>query len=110
MERYYSSWVRSLLLLTIASVISVTFLGCIDPTIPEMKAKRQEIGFRAEQEIQRCREATRLTSRAISLPPAQAANMDAERRNMDRMFQQGNWQPLYAPPPASEMETFHQAP
>ena len=110
MERHCNSRMRSLLTLAIMAFLAVTFLGCGDPMVADMKAKRQEVGFMVEQELQRCRNASRLTSQAVSLPPAQVADMDAERRELDRMVEQGRWQTLSGPPRASQTEAFHPAP
>ena len=110
MKRYCDSIVRRFLTLVTLVVLALTFLGCGDPMVSDMESQRQEIGFMVEQELQRCRNACRVTSRAVSLPQAQAADMEAERRELDQMVQRGEWQSLSPMPPASQAEMFHPAP
>jgi hypothetical protein len=57
-----------------------------------MEARRQEFGFFVEQELQRSRNASKAESGMLSLPPAQAVDMEAERRELDRMVASGEWQ------------------
>jgi hypothetical protein len=75
-------------------LLTVTSLGCNDPAVVEVEAQRREVGFSIEQELQRCRNAFRATARVAPLPPAQPVDMEAERRELDRMIQRGDWEPL----------------
>ena len=75
--------------------LAVTFLGCSEPMVSDMEAQLQESGFMIEQELQRYRNASKVASRVVSLPPAQAADMEAERRELDRMVERGDWQTLF---------------
>ena len=52
-------------------LLALTFLGCNDLTVAELEAQRQEVGFFIEQELQRSRNAARMTAGTTSLPPAQ---------------------------------------
>lgn len=92
MERYSDSISRRCLTFVVVTFIAMTFLGCNDPMVKEMEARRQEVGFFAEQELQRCRNAIRQTNRVKPLPQAQVADMEAERRELDRMVERGDWQ------------------
>jgi hypothetical protein len=74
--------------------LAVTFLGCNDPMVSNMEAQNREFGFTVEQELQRCRNASKVSG-AVSLPPAQAVDMEAERRELDRMVERGDWQGLF---------------
>lgn len=107
MERYGISVMRRLLTPVIMVLMALMFLGCNDPIVKDMEARRQQIGFFIEQELQRCRMAARANTRKVSLPPAQAADMEAERRELDRMVERGDWRSLS---PTSQAELFHQAP
>jgi hypothetical protein len=62
--------------------------------VAELEAQRQEVGFFIEQELQRSRNAARMTACTTSLPPAQPVDMESERRELDRMIQKGKWQTL----------------
>lgn len=110
MKRYCDVIMRRLLTLVIMIFLALTFLGCSDPMVKDMEAQRQEIGFMVEQELQRCRNASQVTTRAVSLPPAQAADMEAERRELDRRIEQGEWHNLSPLPPTAQAEVFHPAP
>ena len=110
MKRYGDSIMRRLLTIVIMLLMALTFLGCNDPMVKEMEAQRQEVGFFIEQELQRCRNAANAVSRPASLPPAQAADMEAERRELDRMVERGDWDRLTPMPPTSQAELFHPAP
>ena len=110
MKRYCNSIMRRLLTLVTMVFLALAFLGCNDPMVADMEAQRQEIGFMVEQELQRCRNASRVTTRADSLPPAQAADMEAERRELDRMVERGEWNSLTPMSPTSQAELFHPAP
>ncbi len=110
MDRYCDSIMRRLVTLVIMVCLALTFLGCNDPMVKDMEAKRQEVGFMVEQELQRCRNASRVSTRAVSLPPAQMADMEAERRELDRMVERGDWQSLSPMPPTAQAELFHPAP
>jgi hypothetical protein len=90
--------------------LALSFMGCNDPMVKDMEARRLEVGFFVEQELQRCRNAVQANSHTIPLPPAQAADMDAERRDLDRMVERGDWQSLTPMPPTSQAELFHPAP
>ena len=93
MKRYCKSITRWLLTLATTAFSVVTFLGCNDPMVSEMEARRQEFGFTIEQELQRSRNASAL--RPAALPPAQAADMEAERRELDRKVETGEWRGLF---------------
>jgi hypothetical protein len=95
MERYRDSIMPRLLILVTMILLAVTFLGCHDPIVSDMEARNQEFGFFIEQELQRCINASQVTSGKVSLPPAQVADMGAERRELDRMIQSGEWQYLF---------------
>jgi hypothetical protein len=82
--------VRMLLTFVTMLLLALTFLGCNDLIVAEMEAQHQEVGFLIERELQRCRNASCVTS----LPPAQPVDMEAERRELDRMIQRGDWQTL----------------
>lgn len=111
MKRYGDSITRRLLTAVIMVLVALTFLGCsADPMVKEMEARRQEVGFFIEQELQRCRNATKFVSRPASLPPAQAADMETERRELDRMVQRGEWDNLISMPSTAQAELFYQAP
>ena len=101
MEKYGDSITRRLLTLVIMALLALTFLGCNDPMVKEMEERRQEVGFIVEQELQRCRIATRESARVRSLPEAQVADMDAERRELDRMVERGDWRSLAPQQPTS---------
>jgi hypothetical protein len=90
--------------------LTLTFVGCIDPMVADMEAQRQEVGFNIEQELQRCRMASQTNTRAIPLPPAQSADMAAERRELDNMVERGDWRSLSPVSSASQAELFHPAP
>ena len=75
-------------------LLALTFSGCNDLMVPEMEAQHQQVGFFIEQELQRCKNASQVTARANSLPPAQPVDMEAERHELDRMIQSGKWQTL----------------
>jgi len=107
MERYGDSIMRRLLTLVVMTFIATIFLGCNDPMVKEMEARRQEVGFFAEQELQRCRNAIRQTNRMKPLPEAQVADMEAERRELDRMVQRGDWQSLSPQQPLSQSRMAH---
>lgn len=110
MKRFYDLSVRSFLTFMTMIFLALTILGCHDPMVTDMENRRQEIGFMVEQELQRCRNATRATSKAVSLPPAQAVDMSAERRELDRMVEQGVWNNLSPVSAPSQAEAFHPAP
>jgi hypothetical protein len=110
MERYCESIMRRLLTLVTMVFLALMFLGCNDSMVKDMEAQRQEVGFMVEQELQRCRYASRVTRQAVPLPQARAADMDAERRELDRMVERGDWQSLLPMPPTSQAEVFHPAP
>jgi hypothetical protein len=95
MERYYKLIGRSLLTLVTVIFFAVAFLGCNDPMVSDMHARNQEFGFFVEQELQRSRNASKVTTGAVSLPPAQVVDMEAERRDLDRMIERGDWQGLF---------------
>ena len=95
MERYSDSIIRRLLTLVTMIFVAFTFLGCNDPTVSDMEARNQRLGFFIEQELQRSRNASQLASGTVSLPPAEAADMEAERRELDRMVASGDWQSLF---------------
>ena len=95
MERYRDSIIPRLLVLVAMIFLAVTFLGCNDPIVSEVEARHQEFRFIIEQELQRSRNASKETSGTVSLPPAQAADMEAERRELDRMVASGEWQSLF---------------
>jgi hypothetical protein len=84
-------------LLTPVTIIflAVTFLGCNDPMVSDIKERNQELGFFIEQELQRSRNASQITSGTISFPPAQPVDMEAERRELDMMIARGDWQGLF---------------
>lgn len=105
MERYGDSITRRLLTPVVMALLVLTFLGCNDPMVKEMEARRQEVEFFAEQELQRCRNATRQTTRMGSLPEAQVADMEAERRELEQMVQRGEWDRL-APQQSTSRATF----
>ncbi|MFC1637294.1 hypothetical protein ACFL5Z_20940 [Planctomycetota bacterium] len=94
MERYGDQMVRRLLTFVTMVLLPLTLLGCNDSMVAEMEAQRQEVGFSIEQELQLCRNASRATARATLLPSAQPVDMEAERRELDRMIQRGDWQTL----------------
>ena len=104
MKRYGDSLTRRLLTLVVMTLLALTFLGCNDPMVKEIEARRQEVGFLIEQELQRCRIASQETARARSLPEAQVADMEAERRELDRMVQRGEWNRLAPQQPSSRTE------
>ena len=110
MERYWNAIMRRLVPLVMMLCLVCAFLGCSDPMVKDMEAQRQEVGFMVEQELQRCRNACRVSTHAVSLPPAQAADMEAERRELDQMVQRGDWQNLSPMPSTSQAELFHPAP
>ncbi|MEJ2705443.1 MAG: hypothetical protein P8Z79_23630 [Sedimentisphaerales bacterium] len=93
MKRYRKSIRRWFFTLVTTALAVVTVLGCNDPMISEMETRHQEFNFTIEQELQRSRNASAL--RPASLPPAQAADMEAERRELDRMIERGEWQGLF---------------
>lgn len=95
MKRYFTSIRRWFLTLVTLFFLPVAFLGCNDPVVSDMKARNQELGFFIEQELQRSRNASKVESGPASLPPAQAVDMDAERRELDRMVERGDWQSLF---------------
>ncbi|MBN2314104.1 MAG: hypothetical protein JXM79_09255 [Sedimentisphaerales bacterium] len=96
---------RRLLTLVVMALLTLTFLGCNDPMVKKMEAQRQEVGFLIEQELQRCRIETRQSAQARSLPEAQVADMEAERRELERMVQRGEWDSL-APQQSTSQRTF----
>lgn len=110
MERYCESIMRRLLTLVTMVFLALTFLGCNDPFVKDMEAQRQEVGFMVEQELQRCRHASRVTWQSIPLPQARAVDMEAERRELDRTVERGDWRSLSPMPPTSQAEVFHPAP
>ena len=75
--------------------MALTLLGCNDPMVLDVEGKLQESGFFVEQELQRYRNASPIPSRPVSLPPAQVVDMEAERRELDRMIASGDWQSLF---------------
>jgi hypothetical protein len=75
--------------------LTITFLGCNDPVVSEVEARNREFKFILEQELQRNRNASKATSHEVSLPPAQVVDMEAERRDLDRMVAGGDWQSLF---------------
>ena len=95
MKRYVTSIRRWFLALVTMFFLAVAFLGCNDPTVKKMEERNQEFGFFIEQELQRSRIASKIESGPATLPPAQAADMDAERRELDRMVERGEWQGLF---------------
>ena len=95
MKRYFKSirrWSSTLLTLCL---LTVACLGCNDPMVSNMEARNQEFGFFVEQELQRSRNASKAESGMLSLPTAQAVDMEAERRELDRMVARGEWQSLF---------------
>lgn len=110
MERYGDSLMRRLLTLVIMVFLALTILGCNDPIVADMEAQRQEVGFYIEQELQRSRMASRANTRVVPLPPAQSADMAAERRELDKMVERGDWRSLSPVSSASQAEVFHPAP
>jgi hypothetical protein len=110
MKRFYDLNVRRLLTFLTMIFLALTILGCNDPMVADMENRRQEIGFMVEQELQRCRNASQVTSKPVSLPPAQAVDMSAERRELDRMVEQGIWSNLTPSSAPSQTEAFHPAP
>ena len=111
MKRYGDSITRRLLTTVLMVLMALTFLGCSsDPMVKEMEARRQEVGFLVEQELQRCRNAAKFISRPATLPPAQAADMEAERRELDRMVQSGDWDNLISMPSTAQADLFYPAP
>ena len=109
MKRYFDLIGRRRLTFVVMFFLVFAFLGCHDPMIADMENERREIGFMVERELQRRRNASRITSQSVSLPPAQAADMSAERRELDRMVEQGMWRNLSPVPPTSQTEAFHPA-
>ena len=95
MERYCKSIRRWLLTPVTMIFLAVTFLGCNDPMVSDMEARNQEFGFFVEQELQRCRNASKVVLGAVPPPPAQTADMEAERRELDRMVERGDWESLF---------------
>lgn len=83
------------MILIISVLIALTFLGCDDPMVLDVEGKVRESGFFVEQELQRYRNASPIPSRPVSLPPAQPVDMEAERRELDRMIARGDWQTLF---------------
>jgi hypothetical protein len=75
--------------------VSVVFLGCNDPMVSEMEERNQEFGFVIEQELHRSRMESKIETGPATLPPAQTADMDAERRELDRMVERGEWEGLF---------------
>ena len=110
MKRFYDLGVRRLLTFLTMIFLALMILGCNDPMVADMENTRQEIGFMVEQELQRSRNASRVTTKAVSLPPAQAVDMSAERRELDRMVEQGIWSNLTSSSAPSQAEAFHPAP
>ena len=95
MKRCYISIRRWFLALVTTSFLVVAFLGCNDPTVRRMEERNQEFGFFIEQELQRSIMDSKIETSPATLPPAQAADMDAERRELDRMVESGEWQGLF---------------
>ena len=95
MEKYGDPIVRPLLTLATMVLCALLFPGCADLKVAEMQTQRQEFAFFVERELQRCKNA----SYVAVLPPAQPADMEAERRELDRMIQSGDWQMLTPPEP-----------
>ena len=104
MESCYNFTMRRLLTLTTVIFLAVLLSGCNDPMVADMEAKRREVTFMAEREMQRCRSLAASQTRA--LPPAQVADMEAERRDLDSMVEQGRWSTLSGP----RADAFHPAP
>lgn len=99
MEKYGDPIVRPLLTLATMVLCALLFPGCADLKVAEMQAQRQEFAFFVERELQRCKNA----SYVAVLPPAHPADMEAERRELDRMILSGDWQTL------TPLEPFPQA-
>ena len=95
MKRYFTSIRRLFLTLVTTSFLTVAFLGCNDPTVRRMEERNQEFGFFIEQELQRSIMDSKIETGPATLPPAQAADMDAERRELDSMVERGEWQGLF---------------
>ena len=110
MKRFYNLNGQRFLSFMTMIFLALMIQGCLDPMVADMENKRQEIGFMAEQELQRFRNTSRMTSKTVSLPPAQAVDMSAERRELDRMVEQGVWSNLTPASTPSQREAFHPAP
>jgi len=95
MKRCFTSIRRWFLTLVTIVFSSVAFLGCNDPTVRKMEERNQEFGFFIEQELQRSRNASKVELGPATRSPAQAADMDAERRELDSMVERGEWQGLF---------------
>lgn len=95
MRRCYISIPRCFLVLVTTAFLAVAFLGCNDPTVRRMEERNQEFGFFIEQELERSRMDSKVETGPATLPPAQAADMDAERREMERMVERGEWEGLF---------------
>ena len=93
MKRYKS--IRRWFLAFVAlSFFAVALPGCNDPMVSDLEERNQEFEFFIEQELQRSKNASKIES-TITLPPAQAADMEAERRELDRKVERGDWQSLF---------------
>ena len=102
MKRYSGSILPRLLTPVALIFLAVTFLGCNDPEVSEMAAHSQEFKFFLEQELQRNRMAAQVFTQTSTLPPAQVADMAAERLELDRMIQRGEWRSFLPGQPASQ--------
>jgi hypothetical protein len=110
MKRHSISTVWRSITLMVMIYLTAMLAGCMDPTVADMEAQREEIGFKIERDLQLYRNGPQLYSRAVTMPVAQPADMEAERRELDRMVQEGLWRNLAPVPPSSQTGTFHPAP
>lgn len=95
MKRYFKSIRRWSLTLVTLFFFVAALPGCNDPGVKNLEMRDQKIESDVEQELQHSRNASKLESDPASAPPAQAADMEAERRELDRRIESGEWQSLF---------------
>ncbi len=70
MKSHYDSMKARVLIVAMATFLTISLMGCNDPIVANMEAKHRQLGNVVQQELQQCRSAYPPISQTEALYPA----------------------------------------